>query len=319
MSELTQVTVDVPAVMEDLRALTVRFPVDALRTIQAHRELFIPHLIQAIEVACDCWEDEVEEPEGQAAFFALFLLTEFSAFEAWPTFRRVLSLEDDGTYELYGDATSECFSRMLALFAQGKTDILEELLDNPNVERAGHLAAVGAYQCLVRDQHITREAAVDALRGYLRKAMTHQDVELCTLIGCELLDYWPTEAAEEIRTALRENLIEDIMFDEDDLRRSLGDGLAGMQAHQLRLKPTGIPDTVAELEWWAGFQEPAKRDVRKGSSVNQKDWDHPQKEPLIHQLERQMGTIRNTTTKVGRNDPCPCGSRAKYKKCCGKS
>jgi SEC-C motif-containing protein len=23
--------------------------------------------------------------------------------------------------------------------------------------------------------------------------------------------------------------------------------------------------------------------------------------------------------KVGRNDPCPCGSNKKYKKCCGKS
>jgi hypothetical protein len=28
--------------------------------------------------------------------------------------------------------------------------------------------------------------------------------------------------------------------------------------------------------------------------------------------------IRNTTPKVGRNDPCPCGSGKKYKKCCGK-
>ena len=25
-----------------------------------------------------------------------------------------------------------------------------------------------------------------------------------------------------------------------------------------------------------------------------------------------------TRTKVGRNDPCPCGSGKKYKKCCGK-
>lgn len=24
----------------------------------------------------------------------------------------------------------------------------------------------------------------------------------------------------------------------------------------------------------------------------------------------------NTMTKVGRNDPCPCGSGTKYKKCC---
>ncbi|WP_462431052.1 SEC-C metal-binding domain-containing protein, partial [Bilophila wadsworthia] len=24
------------------------------------------------------------------------------------------------------------------------------------------------------------------------------------------------------------------------------------------------------------------------------------------------------TPKVGRNEPCPCGSGKKYKKCCGK-
>ena len=30
-------------------------------------------------------------------------------------------------------------------------------------------------------------------------------------------------------------------------------------------------------------------------------------------------TIRKETPKVGRNDPCPCGSGKKYKKCCGKN
>ena len=29
------------------------------------------------------------------------------------------------------------------------------------------------------------------------------------------------------------------------------------------------------------------------------------------------GTVRNTGPKIGRNDPCPCGSGKKYKKCCG--
>jgi len=29
--------------------------------------------------------------------------------------------------------------------------------------------------------------------------------------------------------------------------------------------------------------------------------------------------IRNLGTKVGRNDPCPCGSGKKFKNCCGKS
>lgn len=30
------------------------------------------------------------------------------------------------------------------------------------------------------------------------------------------------------------------------------------------------------------------------------------------------GTVRKTTPSVGRNDPCPCGSGKKYKKCCGR-
>jgi uncharacterized protein YecA (UPF0149 family) len=29
-------------------------------------------------------------------------------------------------------------------------------------------------------------------------------------------------------------------------------------------------------------------------------------------------TVHRAGSKVGRNDPCPCGSGKKYKKCCGK-
>lgn len=31
-----------------------------------------------------------------------------------------------------------------------------------------------------------------------------------------------------------------------------------------------------------------------------------------------METYCREASKVGRNDPCPCGSGKKYKKCCGK-
>jgi len=29
-------------------------------------------------------------------------------------------------------------------------------------------------------------------------------------------------------------------------------------------------------------------------------------------------TVVRTSPKVGRNDPCPCGSGKKYKQCCGR-
>ena len=34
---------------------------------------------------------------------------------------------------------------------------------------------------------------------------------------------------------------------------------------------------------------------------------------------KQSRTVRRATPKIGRNDPCPCGSGKKYKHCCGRS
>lgn len=40
-------------------------------------------------------------------------------------------------------------------------------------------------------------------------------------------------------------------------------------------------------------------------------------EEMIHDSYME-GTYERTEKKIGRNDPCPCGSGKKYKKCCGK-
>jgi preprotein translocase subunit SecA len=40
--------------------------------------------------------------------------------------------------------------------------------------------------------------------------------------------------------------------------------------------------------------------------------------PVENAKDHQIKTIVNEGPKVGRNDPCPCGSGKKYKQCCGK-
>ena len=37
----------------------------------------------------------------------------------------------------------------------------------------------------------------------------------------------------------------------------------------------------------------------------------------FYKEQKESGTVRKEK-KIGRNDPCPCGSGKKYKKCCGK-
>lgn len=43
----------------------------------------------------------------------------------------------------------------------------------------------------------------------------------------------------------------------------------------------------------------------------------PQAAPKPQERQKPV-TVRRETPKVGRNDPCPCGSGKKYKNCCGK-
>ncbi len=38
----------------------------------------------------------------------------------------------------------------------------------------------------------------------------------------------------------------------------------------------------------------------------------------LYKEQKASGTVRNEEPKVGRNDPCPCGSGKKYKFCCGR-
>ena len=39
----------------------------------------------------------------------------------------------------------------------------------------------------------------------------------------------------------------------------------------------------------------------------------------LYKEQKASGTVRRQTKKIYPNDPCPCGSGKKYKKCCGKN
>ncbi|MCR4605513.1 MAG: SEC-C domain-containing protein [Eubacterium sp.] len=39
----------------------------------------------------------------------------------------------------------------------------------------------------------------------------------------------------------------------------------------------------------------------------------------LYKEQKASGTIHKEDRKVGRNDPCPCGSGKKYKYCCGRN
>lgn len=53
---------------------------------------------------------------------------------------------------------------------------------------------------------------------------------------------------------------------------------------------------------------------------NLEEWDallSREKRDELYKSQKMSTTIVNKERKIGRNEPCPCGSGKKYKKCCG--
>jgi hypothetical protein len=83
--------------------------------------------------------------------------------------------------------------------------------------------------------------------------------------------------------------------------------------------PTEIADTVEELRGWNWENEAF--DEFESDDLNDDDWTLGDRPPPFSLPGEEFGghhptTIRHEGSRVGRNDPCPCGSGKKYKKCC---
>jgi len=67
-------------------------------------------------------------------------------------------------------------------------------------------------------------------------------------------------------------------------------------------RPRPVSTSVDELE--EAFQRKKRRELEQARMAGSGD------------LQPVQQVVRGTA-KIGRNDPCPCGSGKKYKKCCG--
>ena len=72
-------------------------------------------------------------------------------------------------------------------------------------------------------------------------------------------------------------------------------------------------DTVVSLAF-------DKERLYKNMVAAKADWlyELPQWKEIFSEEELKKSTTIRKPKKIGRNDPCPCGSGKKYKKCCGR-
>jgi hypothetical protein len=128
---------------------------------------------------------------------------------------------------------------------------------------------------------------------------------------CSVADLPAPELLEDVRQAYAEGLVDETVA-----------GLEGIERDVNAPKPCWqdrkhlITDAFAEMEWWSSFHPEDSRPKKLPKL------DAPMTPPQLPAPDADSDDVAPQPyvrePKVGRNDPCPCGSGKKYKKCCWK-
>jgi hypothetical protein len=315
------ITADEPAADDVLNGIMLRLndawrqlPVEAIEAARRHRGAIIPRLIEAIRSATAAAAAN-REVTSQAHFFALFLLTEFRVKEALPAILEAVTLPGESPFDLFGDAITETLSRVLATLAADQPEVIDQLIRNPRLNEFVRGAAAGSYQYLVRDGYLSREEAIERLREHLRLGIESHDLELVTAIVPMLLPFGPAEARAEIMQAFDRGLIEEFTIDRESAEQEIAAGENQWQRELARLGPTAIHDAIKELQGWFAFNDDPNEGDEDDDSIPE---PHVQRDLTPPATFSPLAPIVRSEPRVGRNDPCPCGSGRKFKKCCGQ-
>lgn len=286
-------------------------PHEAFAAARARRQEITPALVASLDDVICAGADATEE-QTLLASYALYLLAEFREPRAFPAIERLFRLPAELVEEFTGDILTEDAPRMFAATVGGDTAALQRFAEDESL--GFDLRTVGLRALIV--QVAWGEQSRDEVAAYLTRyfhihATRLADPEDVQMLASLCLDLGVTELREDIRVALERHPPEPVR--EDD--------------------PFPIPPlltwTEAEAEFREGpqrgwrYQEPGREYGPPRSADEACAWWHGHdRETADDHLEDLAEEVADflpeiAPPKIGRNDPCPCGSGKKFKKCCG--
>jgi hypothetical protein len=294
--------------LADLAATGNELPRDALRWLLDHWDEAGPHLVALLDGYAR-GQDRSEQTE-RALFFVLHLLGEKTEATAFGPLCRLL-LDADASDLILGDAITETLHGILISTYDGDRAALQAVIE---AEAAGEFVRETALVALAYLTRMGRVPEAD-MRAYLRHILAEMQpqgehvVWIGWLLAVAHLGY--EDLAGEAEGLIRRGFVSErdwrVADFRRDLRRTLADPerMAGFAYD--RIGP--FMDTVGTLEGWHSFTsaEAAREAGQVAPALSGlSGWkDHGVQQPVTNPLRG-----------VGRNDPCPCGSGRKFKKCC---
>jgi len=308
----------ITTLLKEIATNNGQFPKEILQSIIDRRDEFIPELLNILEDTCQNAAALADQHDYFAHIYALYLLAQFREKSAYPLACRLVS--DPHVDDLLDDVITEGLPEILASLCAGEIELIKEVIENSQVDEFVRSAALKSLVILVAQGIKTRDEIMAYFASLFRGKLERDNSIVLSSLTEHSFQIYPEEVIKDIELAYREELIDPFYIEWPEIKQQLTnkkeDVLAELGNNRsFRL----IDDTIAELEHWACFNEnyddlDTTDEEELFSFANELDFDD---EPEHEISAPQQEPYRNTN-KVGRNDPCPCGSGKKYKKCCGK-
>jgi hypothetical protein len=221
------------------------------------------------------------------------------------------SLPGELPHELAGDFVTEDLGRVLASVCGGDLRLLRELIEGAEINEYVRGEAMHALLCLVASGSVEREDALAYFGELLRTDFARRPSHALDELILHAAHLGPAEILDEIRAAYECGAADPGYISLASVEKRVRAGReAALQHLSSYASYALIDDTIREMEWWACFR-PEQREVRE-----------PAVDPSLRYPLEERGLspepLRREEPKVGRNEPCPCGSGRKFKKCCGR-
>jgi hypothetical protein len=307
-------TLSVPEILEEFRELRGYFPIEAVEAAIERRDEMVPELLRILDDAADRPAELLARPAEMAPIYALYLLAQFREPAAYPRIVRLFRLPDEAGVELTGEVATEALDRMLATLNFGDLQPIYDLIEDPGVNDWVRGAGLEALEEMVVLGQLSREEAVGYLGELFGGKLERDDSTVWSCLVSVATDLHATELAPQVRRAFDDGLVDRYMVTREEVEEELAEP-RGVVLRRTRRRCKGpIDDVVKEMSWWACFHEPALW-ARSGADAEP---PLPIQEPVWETGRwRPAEPVRRKEPKVGRNEPCPCGSGKKYKRCCG--
>jgi hypothetical protein len=268
------------------------FPRAALEDAIAQQDAITPVLLDIINNVANNPKSLEDSP---AFIYCIYLLAQFREKRAYPIIVQYfgqLGCEDDAL-DLTGDIVTEDLNSILASVCNGDSSLIKQLIEDSGVNQYVRSAALNALVILYNTDQMSRAELINYIGTRLDYCLNHDEdpffVAYLVILAC---DIHPKELYDVIVQCFDRELLEEDIIDrkyiDECMQMAIEKVLAKLKEHPLYQL---INNVISEMEWWACFNPPP------------------------HSIPN-LPVRHDSNAKLGRNDPCPCGSGKKYKKCC---